>query len=472
LGYARDSLGRRASLLLAALACGLAWAGSAGAAGTDERVVMSDGVEIATTVYVPDGAAPAGGWPGVLMLHGLGGKRQDFAALADAYRANGYAVLAYDARGHGESGGVVDVNGPAEIQDVFVLWNRLGSRPDVNRDRIGGWGISYGGGALLRATGQGAPFAALQVYETWSDLYSALLPQNLAKSGVILGFLSSISRPSPWLAQVRDAAVTSSNLDALRTASHERSSLHLLGPLHTPVYWAQGKRDYAFDIDQAARAFRVLGGPKRLYVGNLGHAPSTFASDDAPYFLERGRLWFDRFLKGMPNGIDTGPSVEVAATPFAPATVKRFAGLPPTRTLAMTAKAARPIGAQGKAVLTSPRLPRAVNTFGSATVTLRASTTGRWPHLVAVLSARKPDGTEVVLGTGGVPTRSLGRRPSRVTIRLSSWSAPVPRGSRLRLTLASTSLAQSASTPVYLLAPPNATAVTVRDVSWRVPILR
>jgi predicted acyl esterase len=472
LGYARFSLGRRASLLLVVPAAGLVWAGSAAAAGTDERVVMPDGVELATTVYMPDGPGPSSGWPGVLMLHGLGGKRQDFATLAESYAANGYAVLTYDARGHGESGGVVDVNGPTEIQDVFVLWNRLGARPGVNRDRIGGWGISYGGGALLRATGVGAPFAALQVYETWSDLYSALLPQNLAKSGVILGFLSSISRPSPWLSQVRDAAVTSSNLDALRTASHERSSLHLLGALHTPVYWAQGKRDYAFDIDQAARAFRVLGGPKRLYVGNLGHAPSTFAADDYSYFEARGRLWFDRFLKGLPNGIDTGPNVEVAPTPFSAAGIRRFNGLPRTNVLVFRAKAAKTIGAQGKVVLSSPRLRSAANTFGSAAVTLRASTAGRWPQLVAVLSVRRPDGAEVVLGTGGVPTRSLGRRPRTVSVRLSSWSAPVPRGSRLRLTLASTSLAQSASTPVYLLAPPNATAVTVRDVVWRVPVLR
>ena len=433
---------------------------------------MPDGVEIATSVYTPDEAAPAGGRPGVLMLHGLGGRRQDLNVIAAGYAASGYVVLTYDARGHGESGGVVDVDGPTEIEDVFRLNERLRARSDVRDDRIGGWGVSYGGGAVLRAAGAGAPFAALQVFETWSDLYSALLPQNLAKSGVILGFLSSISRPSPLIAQIRDAAVTSTNLDALRSAAFERSSLHLLSRLHTPVYWAQGKRDYAFDIDQATRAFRVLGGPKRLWIGNLGHAPSTFVADDYDHFLGTGVRWFDRFLKGLPNGVDTEPDVEVAPTPFVASRVRRFAGLPPTNDLVFRAARARTVGAQGKAVLVSPRLPRAVETFGSATVRLRASTLGRWPQLVAVLSARRPDGAEVVLGTGGVPTRSLGRRPRTITVRLSSWSAPVPRGSRLRLTLASTSLAQSASTPVYLLAPPNATSVTVRDVAWRVPVLR
>ena len=472
MGYARPSLGRRASLLLVALASALVWAGTATAAGTDERVTMPDGVEIATTTFLPSGAAPAGGWPGVLLLHGLGETRLTWAALAESYAASGYAVLTYDARGHGQSGGVVDVDGPAEIQDVHVLLNRLRTHPQVDGARVGGWGLSYGGGALLRAAAQGAPFQALQVYQTWSDLYSALLPQHLAKSGVILGFLSLITRPSPLVTQIRDAAVTSTNLGALRTTAHERSSLHLLAPLHTPVFWAQGKRDYAFDIDQAARGFRVLGGPKRLYLGNFGHAPSTFPSDDTTYALGRGRLWFDRFLKGLPNGIDAGQRVEVAPTPFAAARIRRFAGLPPTSSLSFREARARTIGVQGKAVLSSPRLPRAVDTFGSATVTLRAATAGRWAHLVAVLSARRPDGTEVVLGTGGVPTRTLGRRPRRLTIRLSSWSTPVPRGSQLRLTLAGTSLAQSQRTPVYALAPVDATSVTLRDIGWRVPVLR
>ena len=455
------------------LVAGFAWAGTAAAfSRTDERVVMPDGVELATTWHVPDGAAPPGGLPGVLLLHGLGEKRQDYFAVAELYAANGYVVLSYDARGHGESGGVVDIDGPAEIADVKSMFERLRLRPGVNRDRVGGWGISYGGGALLRAAGEGLPLAALQVHETWSDLYTALLPQNLAKSGIILGFLSYITRPSPWLAEVRNAAVTSSNLDALRDASQARSSLQFLNRVTIPTYWAQGKRDYAFDLDQAARAFRALAGPKRLYVGNLGHAPSTFPSDDTTYLLERGRLWFDRFLKALPNGIDTGPNVEVAPTPFSAAGVRRFNGLPPTTTLTVRARAAKTIDAEGKLVLSSPRIRRKGDTFGSATVTLRASTTGSWPQLVAVLSVRRPDGTEVVVGTGGVPTRSLGRRPRSVTIRLSSWSAPVPAGSRLRLRLASTSAAHNPSVPVYLLAPPNATAVTVRDVVWRVPVLR
>ena len=435
---------------------------------TDGTVTMGDGVSIATTLYLPDGAPPAAGWPAIVMAHGLGGDRQGMNALAEQlYVPRGYAVLTYDARGHGASGGVVDVDGPAEISDLRVLFERLRARPDVKDDAIGGWGISLGGGAMLRAAVEGVPWAALNLNETWSDLYGALFPQNLPKSGVILGFLSSIARPSALIGAVRDAAVGGTNLAQLREVSAARSSRQLLSRVRIPTFWAQGKRDYAFDLEQATAAYRLLQGPKRLWLGNLGHAPSTFSSDDSPTFSARGADWFDRFLKGTPNGIDTGPKVEVAPTPYREAGVRRFAGLPATNSLAVhTIFRPRTIAAQGRIVVRTASWPRAFELFGSPTVNVTATARGGWPQLVAVLSTGSR-----VLATGGVPTPQLGARPRKLTIRLSSWAAPVPRGARLTLTLAQTSTAQSADTPVYLLAKP-AGRLTVTKLSFNVPFLR
>ena len=456
--------------LLAVAVLALALPASASAwTKSDEVVTMPDGVGVATTLYLPDGTAPAGGWPAIVMAHGLGGNRAVSNALAEQlYVPRGYAVLTFDARGHGASGGVVDVDGPAEIADVKLLFERLRVRPDVKDDAIGGWGISYGGGAMLRSAGEGVPWAALSLFETWSDLYSALFPQNLPKSGVILGFLSAIARPSPLIVAVRDAAVSGTNLGALREASAARSSRQLLSQVRVPTFWAQGKRDYAFDLTQATSAYTLLQGPKRLWLGNLGHAPSAFPSDDFPAYSERSVAWYDRFLKGLPTGVETGPKVEVAPTPYAASGVRRFAGLPPTTRIAAqtTFRAGRTIAANAKVVTTPVRLKRAATLFGSATVTVTATARGSWPQLVAVLS----QGSRV-LATGGVPTPQLGARPRAVTIRLSAWSAPVPRGARLTLTLAQTSTAQSPDTPVYLLAK-DAGTLTVRKVALTVPTLR
>ncbi|HSL65720.1 MAG TPA: CocE/NonD family hydrolase, partial [Gaiellaceae bacterium] len=114
-------MGRRL-LLLSLLALALPATASAWTK-TDETVTMADGVVVATTLYLPDGPAPAGGWPAIVMAHGLGGTRQGMNAIAEQlYVPRGYAVLTYDARGHGDSGGVVDVDGPAEIADLRGLF--------------------------------------------------------------------------------------------------------------------------------------------------------------------------------------------------------------------------------------------------------------------------------------------------------------------------------------------------------------
>ncbi len=113
---------------------------------------MDDGVSIAATLYVPDGAAPAGGWPALVFLHGLSGNRQQMNALVEGYgfTGQGFAVLTFDARGHGESGGLVGIDGPREVADTRAVRDWLAARPDVSDTKIGAWGISYGGGGDLQ----------------------------------------------------------------------------------------------------------------------------------------------------------------------------------------------------------------------------------------------------------------------------------------------------------------------------------
>src|SRR5204863_1552375 len=130
---------RRLAALLGVFAAAAVWAGAANAfTKTDGTLLRDDGVTLATTLYVPDGTPPAGGWPGILMLHGLGGSRQDMNFLAESfYVPRGYAVLTYDARGHGQSGGVVTIDGPREIADARAAFDWLAAQPGVDRTHIG-----------------------------------------------------------------------------------------------------------------------------------------------------------------------------------------------------------------------------------------------------------------------------------------------------------------------------------------------
>ena len=71
-------------------------------------------------------------------------------AIASAFANAGYSVLAYDARGHGASGGEITLAGPREVADLRALRNAFAARPEVS-DTIGAWGISYGGGQVWNA---------------------------------------------------------------------------------------------------------------------------------------------------------------------------------------------------------------------------------------------------------------------------------------------------------------------------------
>jgi len=436
-------------------------------AGTQELTLhMSDGVDLAATLYEPSAAAPPAGYPAIVLFHGIGGKRQDLTNVAQAFASN-FAVLTFDFRGHGQSGGLVSIDGPREIADAREIYDQLAARPEIDKTRIGAWGMSLGGGAVLRSLVQGVPWKTV---ETWTDLYSALAPQNLAKSGAIFQFLGSIptNRLDPSLIAIRDDAIASRNLGALRTWADARSTRKLLKTVKTPVFMFQGRRDFAFDIDQARAGYALLKGPKRLYVGDFGHAPSGFPGPDFNQVMKLGLAWFGRYLVGTPAAI---APFGLAPSPWR-GQARSFAKPPATRRLTVDLPGNDHLAGAGRATRASGRFTGKAETFGAATVRLTARLTGGWSRLVAVLTAQPRKGSEIVVSEGGVNTTGLkGRRT--LTIRLIDTATLIPRGARLTLTLASSSVAQNPGNLLYLNLPmPRAARIALGPARLTMPILR
>jgi pimeloyl-ACP methyl ester carboxylesterase len=465
-------MGRRVVVVVCAAALALLGAGRAAAyTRQDLTLTMDDGVGLAATVYEPSVVPPPGGFPAIVMLHGLGGRRQDLEVFAQSL-ADSFAVLTFDARGHGQSGGLVSIDGPREIADTRAVFDWLAARPEVDRTHIGALGISLGGGAVLRSLVEGVPWAAVETLQTWTDLYSALAPQNLAKSGAIYQFLSSVpeNRLDPSVLAIRDDAVASRNLPRLRAFARARSSRQLLSRVRTPVLMLQGRRDFAFGIEQATAAMRLLRGPHFLYVGDFGHAPSTFPGPDLDYVRALSGKWFGRFLMGL------GPQFEFRVE-LAPETPSRpsyasYRGLPPTRRPEYALRGRRRIGPSGKIVRVTRPVRAMLETFGSPVVRAPVRLSGGWSRLVAVLTAKPPRGPEIVVSEGGVNTAGLrGRR--RLAIRLIDQATLIPRGSRLELTLAASSLAQNPGNLLYLNLPmPSGARISIGDAELTLPVLR
>jgi predicted acyl esterase len=430
---------------------------------------MDDGVDLAATLYEPSAAPPPAGHPAIVLFHGLGGKRQDLAFLAQAF-AGSFAVLTLDARGHGESGGLVSIDGPREMTDVKAVFNWLAARPEINRNRIGAWGISLGGGAVLRSLVEGVPWAAAETVETWTDLYSALAPQRLTKSGAVFQFLNSVpqARLDPSVLAIRDDALASTNLGAVRAWADARSSRPQLGKVKTPVFMFQGRRDFAFDIAQARAGYRLLKGPKRLYVGDFGHAPSTFPGPDIAQVTSLGLKWFTRYLIGTPASF---APVSLAPSPWR-GKLRTYAALPATRRLTVQLGGSDSLAGAGRALRTSGPLTARVETFGSPQVQVTAQLSGGWSRVVAVLTAQPQRGAEIVVSEGGVNTTGLSGK-QQLTIGLIDVATLIPRGSRLQLYLASSSLAQSSGNLLYLNLPmPPSARVRLGPARVVIPILR
>ncbi len=103
------------------------------------------GPSLAATLYLPE---PAHAAPALLVGHGADshrGRHQAFCRVACDF---GFAVLALDFRGHGDSEGTAD--GPLDL-DILAAATFLRGRSEVNPDRICYRGSSMGGFYGLKA---------------------------------------------------------------------------------------------------------------------------------------------------------------------------------------------------------------------------------------------------------------------------------------------------------------------------------
>ncbi|MGH3003416.1 MAG: alpha/beta hydrolase [Gaiellaceae bacterium] len=375
---------------------------------------MSDGTSIAYDLYLPDGAAPAGGWPGVVVLHGLGGSKGSVASVASMFAAHGYAALAYSARGCGTSTGDLELAGPSETSDERAMTAYFTGLPTVSDTNVGVWGISYGGGEAWNGLAAGIPFRAAEIVESWTDLYTALWPQDVAKSGIVLGFAKSVDARSPLVAANEANAVRSTDMASIRALAAPRSAYSKLPSIDVPVYMFQGRVDYAFDVTQAENGFDRIRGPKHLYIGQFGHTPSTFPGPDIGYVTSQGLAWFDHYLSGVPNGIErTRPVAIAAATGTRRAS---FAGIPKTKIVG--------VGFRGTSFSRrGPTFREPLETFGVSLLKVQVRKVSHYPRLVATVLA----GNRVITHGAIVPRKGL------QTIRLANYVQYLPKGTRLRV---------------------------------------
>ncbi len=122
-----------------------------------DETIPHEGGSMRALLALPEGDAPEGGWPGVVVIHDVFGFSDDVRRITRRFADSGYAAIApalYD--GAGPRGlcvvrTVVDLTrrkGPA-FDRVDASQRKLAAHPQVDGRRIGITGFCMGGGFAL-----------------------------------------------------------------------------------------------------------------------------------------------------------------------------------------------------------------------------------------------------------------------------------------------------------------------------------
>ncbi len=111
----------------------------------------SEGAQCAALLFIPEGAAGKR-LPAIALGHGFGILKESLIDEAEYLARAGFVTLAFDYRSLGESegeprGSIFPLN---QVEDFRNAISFLQRRDEVDPERIGIWGASFGGGVVIR----------------------------------------------------------------------------------------------------------------------------------------------------------------------------------------------------------------------------------------------------------------------------------------------------------------------------------
>jgi len=256
-----------------------------------ELSFFSAGLKLAATLYVPE-TKSAAKLPTVILCHGLRCNRKIvLPGFAKAFAAAGYAALAFDYRGFGESEGKKwRLIARERVEDIVAATTFAGLQPEIDPSRIALFGISYGASNAISAAaidprpravvaqggfGDGDRWLRVgrPLWEYWQ--FRKRIEDDRARrvttgeSEYIDAF--DIIRPTPAEEAYRTGAATKAlsvempleTADDLLTYKPELE-VHRIAP--RPLFVIGAELDYIVDVQESHRLYEKALEPKRLHI--------------------------------------------------------------------------------------------------------------------------------------------------------------------------------------------------------------
>ena len=292
----------------------------------DLGIVLADGTRLSARAWLPETDEPV---PAILEY--LPYRKRDGTVERDAlthpwFAENGYACLRVDTRGNGDSEGLMfDEYTEVELADCEAVIDWIATQPWCS-GAVGMMGISWGGfNSLQLAARQPAALKAIVTLCSTVDRFAddihykggCLLNENLGWSATMFSYSSRPPDPAlvgdawreMWLDRVR-------NLPMLAATWLEHPT--------RDDYWRHGSVCEDFASIQAATLavggwgdayvnavpalVENLSAPVKGITGPWVHKYPHFAAPEPRIgFLQEALRWWDRYLKGVENGVENEP---------------------------------------------------------------------------------------------------------------------------------------------------------------------
>ncbi len=193
----------------------------------------------------------------IVYLHGIADNRQSGVGVAQRFGPQGWDVLTYDSRGHGESEGTDCSYGFREKRDVSRALDAVGAHDAVL------FGSSLGAAVALQAAAEDGRVRGVIAQSPFSDL------------------LTIIRDRAPFVAtsrEVADAVALAEKQGGFQAA--DVSPQRAAARIHVPVLLIHGAADRDTRPAHSQRVFDALAGPRQLLlVPGAGHN-DTLSGDD------------------------------------------------------------------------------------------------------------------------------------------------------------------------------------------------
>jgi fermentation-respiration switch protein FrsA (DUF1100 family) len=218
----------------------------------------------------------------VILQHGYKSTREELLNEAEMLYRHGYGILLTTIRAHDHSEGEMITFGMHEVQDMDAWYQYLLTRDDIDANRIGMLGNSFGGMLAIQYAAQNENIKAIVADCAFSSL-------NDTVSTSVTHFTDLPAFPFVplivyWAEQ--ETGFKSEDIDATKWIAQ-------ISP--RPVFLMQGGADVVISANSGERLYDAAGEPKELWFEpELGHV--DFDTKLADEFERRVVEFFDRYL--------------------------------------------------------------------------------------------------------------------------------------------------------------------------------